>query len=314
MPKFELDRLVSYDDDALVAELRRVAALIDSQFITQGAFDQHSKASSSAIRRRFGGWRQALLRAGLAHRFGGGIGARGRKVCKFSDEEVVAEMREIWEKLGRKPMTAAHFNQHAKMNSATVTRHFGSCWAAMKKADLPMSRLGKRYSDDNYFENLLAVWTHYGRQPKYREMDAPPSCISSGAYEKKWETWTKALLAFLDQVNRDARERCSNGASTDVVEERKPAHLSRRKSGAGRAKAEHQRQITLGLRYDILKRDRFRCVLCGASPATNLGCVLHVDHMVPYSKGGQTICENLRTLCESCNIGKSAKVEENSTR
>jgi hypothetical protein len=49
-------------------------------------------------------------------------------------------------------------------------------------------RRGRRYSDDNYFENLLAVWTQYGRQPTYGEMDQPPSSIPFGAYEAKWGT------------------------------------------------------------------------------------------------------------------------------
>jgi 5-methylcytosine-specific restriction endonuclease McrA len=74
-------------------------------------------------------------------------------------------------------------------------------------------------------------------------------------------------------------------------------------------KDEDQRQVKLGLRYEVLKRDRFRCVLCGASPATHLGCVLHVDHVIPWSKGGKTIADNLRSLCETCNLGKSAKLE-----
>jgi 5-methylcytosine-specific restriction endonuclease McrA len=29
-----------------------------------------------------------------------------------------------------------------------------------------------------------------------------------------------------------------------------------------------------------------------------------VDHIVPWSKGGETILENLRTLCSKCNLGK----------
>ncbi|PQJ09230.1 hypothetical protein CJD36_020750 [Flavipsychrobacter stenotrophus] len=58
------------------------------------------------------------------------------------------------------------------------------------------------------------------------------------------------------------------------------------------------------LRYMVLKRDLFRCVACGASPATNLGTVLHVDHIVAYSIGGESVMENLQTLCEVCNGGK----------
>lgn len=61
------------------------------------------------------------------------------------------------------------------------------------------------------------------------------------------------------------------------------------------------------LRYDILKRDGFRCQLCGASAKE--GVKLHIDHIVPVSKGGKTVASNLRTLCYRCNMGKSDKIE-----
>ncbi len=65
--------------------------------------------------------------------------------------------------------------------------------------------------------------------------------------------------------------------------------------------------VSDSLRYDILNRDGFRCVICGAS--ANEGARLHVDHIVPIAKGGKSISSNLRTLCERCNIGKSDKLE-----
>ncbi len=61
------------------------------------------------------------------------------------------------------------------------------------------------------------------------------------------------------------------------------------------------------LRYDILRRDNFRCQLCGASAKD--GVQLHIDHIVPVSKGGKTEPKNLRTLCDRCNMGKGAKLE-----
>lgn len=67
--------------------------------------------------------------------------------------------------------------------------------------------------------------------------------------------------------------------------------------------------MTASLRYEILKRDGFRCVLCGKSAQD--GAVLHVDHIKPVSKGGKTEPHNLRTLCEECNLGKSDRYEEN---
>lgn len=65
------------------------------------------------------------------------------------------------------------------------------------------------------------------------------------------------------------------------------------------------------IRYNVLKRDNFTCKLCGASAKD--GAKLHVDHIIPVSKGGKTVMSNLQTLCDRCNIGKSNKMEnENS--
>ncbi|MBQ9552819.1 MAG: HNH endonuclease [Clostridia bacterium] len=64
--------------------------------------------------------------------------------------------------------------------------------------------------------------------------------------------------------------------------------------------------MTASLRYDILKRDNYRCQICGAS--ANDGVKLHVDHIIPVSKGGKTEPSNLQTLCERCNLGKSNKM------
>jgi 5-methylcytosine-specific restriction endonuclease McrA len=66
--------------------------------------------------------------------------------------------------------------------------------------------------------------------------------------------------------------------------------------------------IRAGLRFNVLSRDKFRCVICGVSPATQADCQLHVDHIMPFSKGGLTTMDNLRTLCMPCNMGKGNKV------
>jgi HNH endonuclease len=55
-------------------------------------------------------------------------------------------------------------------------------------------------------------------------------------------------------------------------------------------------------RFEIFKRDGFRCVYCGATPNTT---VLHVDHVEPKAKGGTDDPSNLVTSCQPCNGGKS---------
>ncbi len=74
------------------------------------------------------------------------------------------------------------------------------------------------------------------------------------------------------------------------------------------ASKKYQRALmTPALRYDIMKRDHFRCCICGATQAE--GAKLHVDHILPVAKGGKTVPENLRTLCDTCNLGKSDKYD-----
>lgn len=74
--------------------------------------------------------------------------------------------------------------------------------------------------------------------------------------------------------------------------------------------AQYQRSLmTDKLRYQVLNRDHHRCVICGAS--ANDGVKLHVDHIIPVSKGGKTELSNLRTLCERCNLGKGASYNPN---
>lgn len=48
------------------------------------------------------------------------------------------------------------------------------------------------------------------------------------------------------------------------------------------------------LKKDVMKRDDYQCTECGAP-----GHITH--HIVPRSKGGAHVLENLTTLCEHCH-------------
>ena len=57
------------------------------------------------------------------------------------------------------------------------------------------------------------------------------------------------------------------------------------------------------LRRRVFDRDRGQCQYCGRSVAFNR---FHVDHVVPHSKGGETVFTNLTTSCRPCNMQKYA--------
>jgi hypothetical protein len=71
----------------------------------------------------------------------------------------------------------------------------------------------------------------------------------------------------------------------------------------GRAPGRGTRTISVTLRFQVLRRDDFRCAYCGRMPPD---VILHVDHVVPFSLGGGTTLDNLRASCGDCNLGKGA--------
>ena len=70
-------------------------------------------------------------------------------------------------------------------------------------------------------------------------------------------------------------------------------------------KARKNRAPYTRLRFEVLARDQFTCRYCGASPTKDPSVTLHIDHIIPWSKGGETTIDNLQTLCSKCNLGKS---------
>jgi hypothetical protein len=75
-----------------------------------------------------------------------------------------------------------------------------------------------------------------------------------------------------------------------------------RQSTAQFLRDRERKLMTVGVRTKVMRRDNFRCQMCGASQSE--GVTLHVDHILPVSHGGLTALENLQTLCADCNLGK----------
>lgn len=61
-------------------------------------------------------------------------------------------------------------------------------------------------------------------------------------------------------------------------------------------------------RFRILRRDGFRCQVCGRKASEDDAIELHIDHKMPLSQGGSNDDSNLWTLCKECNLGKSDQI------
>ena len=57
-------------------------------------------------------------------------------------------------------------------------------------------------------------------------------------------------------------------------------------------------------RFNVFKRDGFRCQKCGKGAPDTL---LHLDHIIPVANGGTNDITNLITVCDACNQNKGAR-------
>lgn len=60
--------------------------------------------------------------------------------------------------------------------------------------------------------------------------------------------------------------------------------------------------VSKRLRFEVFKRDGFKCQYCGRTPPA---IILEPDHIMPVSVGGPDEMGNLVTACFDCNRGKS---------
>ncbi len=205
------------------------------------------------------------------------------------NKELAADIRRVAESMGQTTLTAAAYDEKGRFGKTTILRRFGAWNTALEVAGLRIV-LTSNNKEETLFGNLADVWQKLGRQPVGSDMEktAGLSKFALGTYEKRFGSWNKALQAFGDFVN--------NSEMMEVA------------PNIGNSKINHgkwPRKINWRLRAMVLIRDNCICKMCGASPAKDPAVVLHVDHIKPWSKGGATMTENLRTLCSVCNIGKS---------
>lgn len=299
---FALNRLYDYSDPSILDEVRRVASIAPDGALTTEVFKRHGRVSLTTIRRRFGSWENALRAAGLEDRFADQVGTRGSHAARrMSDTDVLDALRSLAKQLNKTELTARDVRDYLPFSDGVLRKRWGRLRAAIEAAGLRPNTHGRRYTDDECFENLLVVWTYLRRPPMYREMGTPPSTVGGKAYVKRFGSWNRALHAFVERVNKSSNDQANlNRSLHESVEDDAGAVPVAPRPNT----CEEIRDIPLGLRFRVLKRDCFKCVLCGDHPARNPSCILHVDHVVPWSRGGKTREDNLRTLCASCNIGR----------
>jgi hypothetical protein len=127
----QVDFLVVYDRESILAELRRVAEMLGKNFLTTEDIERYARVSPSTVIHRFGSLHRAQLDAGLVPTFGRG----------WTKDELLKILSGVWgltqKNLGRRPRMADFERYRIPVRATTVARRFGS-W---KKALLAASEV-----------------------------------------------------------------------------------------------------------------------------------------------------------------------------
>ena len=207
------------------------------------------------------------------------------------DKDLIADLKRVAKELKKKTVSRNEYDEKGKYGKSTYLRRFGTWFKSLEKASLEKTRTPFNLPEEDLFYNLEEVWIKLGRQPRYAEVQKPLSKYHVGTYENHFGTWRKSLERFVSFINKEG------GASTEKAIKSMKEELNTKHKTA--------RTVNWRIRFIVMRRDNFKCKNCGRSPATDLRTILHVDHVKAWANGGETILENLQTLCSKCNIGKS---------
>jgi len=284
----------------LVEDLRRAWETLGKR-PSWTEYKEHGHFSISRYENEFGTWVNAIEHCIKVHDFK----IEGSSTLHSTSQILLADIKAI---ASANNLSSIEFKKYREFGGSysigTFQNTFGSWRKACGEAGLRPGR-SLIYSDDEFFDEIQRLWELLGGEPKAREIKIQSS-ISFNAFVKRFGSHSKTIHAFC--IDRE------NSGSPDIPQERltiPELEINIIKSGEQAVigyqaiKMTTPRFPSKRLRFIVLNRDNFVCVKCGHGPKNCPETKLHIDHIIPYSKGGETIAENLQTLCSACNLGKS---------
>ena len=288
--KFELnDYHRNVSDADLIQDVIRVAQKLGKETLTTDEYRSAGIYSYTTLRRRFGSWKQVMKKTGLS------IEQNNFHVY-ITNEEYISDIQQVARSLKKDTLIFTEYKELGTYDAGNIPKRFGSWAAALVAAGLHPTGYTVSVTNEELLEEIEQLWIRLGRQPTSTDVREGQSRYGLTTYVRHFGSWRNALVTFVNYVNEDNEQEPIEETVSQKELSDNPIAEIRHKT---------KRDINLRLRFLVMKRDNFKCCKCGASPAKDPSVELHIDHIKPWSKGGETVMDNLETLCSKCNLGKS---------
>ena len=275
----------------LIDDLIRVSKKIGSNYVSRKTYETNGKFSATPFINTFGSWITALEAAGLNTQIS------SNDLKRIKDDDLLDDIKFVAKKLNKKSLSTKEYIENGNYRIQTILLRFDSWNNALEKSGLNPTNY-KIITDEDLFKEIERLWIEKGAQPTTTDIRQGKSIYSLNTYARHFGGFRNALQKFLLYIENKVIE------YPEKTQETKNDNEEKNITSVKRHKHKTPRDINTTLRFKVLKRDNFKCCACGASPAKDPNVELHIDHIIPWSKGGETTIDNLQTLCSKCNLGK----------
>jgi hypothetical protein len=182
------------DREALLADIRRVARLLDKDWVSRAEFQRHGTVGVKRVMRSFGTWNKAVMAAGLAPLEQGRGATRTRKVQ--GPEDIINEIKRVARLLDKPSVSLKEFERNATFSVRPIWRVFGTWSAAVKAAGLTALPKATRIPDQELEAEFMRVYADLGKVPTVYEFDSRAK-FSSSTYIAKFGGWRRVAAHYL---------------------------------------------------------------------------------------------------------------------
>ncbi len=224
----------------------------------------------------------------------------------YTTDEMINVLRQAAKHYNYRRFTRHEFDAFStSCKGSAILNRFKTWQAALDATGLKLQIVKKiNYSitNEQLFKEMERIWSEIGHRPSHDEWISQNPLYSYSTYKARFNGWVNACKEFIAFMSDDSPQ-----IETNTSNIKRSQKSTKQKNNITEI---IKRNVSDKLRYKVLARDKFKCVLCGRSPANEAGVKLHIDHIHPFSKSGETVIENLRSVCNHCNWGKGNDIEK----